>query len=136
MRLTAETNPAGLKRYRHVRPARVPKDSLCAASCGDTRHSCDLAKGHSGPHVAHGLWRNVVAVWTTDAVAQDTASELRRPPRANSPVGLRAGRPTGVAEALWERVVRTISSLDELFFLVLFLAFVGFVIYWGLLIVG
>ena len=80
------------------------------------------------------MFRKVVAVW-------DGGREAQRPEaKARTAVGTRArhrlsrGRPAGILEALRNRVVT--SSLEEVVFLVMFLAFVGFSIDWLLKILG
>ena len=55
---------------------------------------------------------------------------------AKQPIGLRGERPAGVLRSARNRLLSTISSFEELVFLVFFLAFVGFAFYWFTLILG
>jgi hypothetical protein len=144
MRLTVEDHREAIKRYSHVRPARGSKAGLCSTLCPGTRRTCTLGKGHRGPHVAHGLFKRVVAVWESETGARVSKESIKRAARAKSrsgvrtgrPIGLRTGRPVGILGALWERVLGTIGSVEQIAFLVFFLAFVGFAIHWFLLILG
>lgn len=61
MKLTVEQHPESIGRYGHVRPARGGK--VCRQLCPGTTRTCSQPRGHHGPHVAHGLFRMVVAVW-------------------------------------------------------------------------
>lgn len=141
MRLTVEDHGKAIKRYSHVKPARGSKARLCSALCAGTRRTCTLEKGHRGPHVAHGLFKRVVAVWESETGARISKEPVRPPARAKprggvrpgKPIGLRAQKPVGMLEALWERVVGTIGSVEQIAFLIFFLAFVGFAIHWLLL---
>jgi hypothetical protein len=141
MRLTVEEHREAIKRYSHVRPARGSKSRLCSTLCPGTRRTCTLGKGHRGPHVAHGLFKKVVAVWESDTGAGVSKEPVGNAAHAKSrsgvgtrkPIGLRTGRPVGILEALRERVVGTVGSVEEIAFLIFFLAFVGFAIHWFLL---
>jgi hypothetical protein len=144
MRLTVEEHREALKRYRHIKPAPGGKGAACSVRCPGTARTCTRRKGHGGPHVAHGFLRKVVAAWDSDPAAQATRSPVRREQEARARNGLRTGRPaglrtrppTGLLEALRKRLVRLISSVEELALLVLFLAFVGFAVHWFLLLLG
>lgn len=143
MRLTVEDNPETVRRYAHIKPSRGPRTRLCSARCPGTKHNCTRAKDHRPPHVAHGLLGKVLAVW-------DSGSATARRPTVDPPAKPTAGRRTGyrtpsspgldsevrIFEALRERLSRVISSPDELLFIILFVAFVGFVIHWFTLIAG
>jgi hypothetical protein len=142
VKLTRRTYPEAIKRYDHIRPARVSEGDRCAVACPGTLGRCSLAKGHTGPHVAHGHFARVVAVWGSDRTGQESGrapSGTPVPARRGGtkrPIGLRAKKPAGIRETLWERVREAISSADEFIFLLLFVAFVAFVIHWALLILG
>ena len=67
MRLTREEHPEAIKRYGHIKRARGWRVRPCAAKCPGTTRTCTRGEGHRGPHVAHGAFRKVVAVWDSDA---------------------------------------------------------------------
>lgn len=136
MRLTRKENPETIKRYDHIKPARGWKMKVCAVSCPGTAHRCTLASGHRGPHVAHGSFKKVVAVWEPNGVSQTSPKAVRRVPEARATSRLRSRSPVGIVEAVWGRVVRAISSFPEIAFLILFLAFLGFAVNWLLLMMG
>ena len=142
MRLTAEEHPEAIKRYAHVRPARSWRARPCGSRCDGTPLSCTRERGHRGPHVAHGRFRRVVAVW--DATASTAVPEQPRRSPAPTPARQRGTRPPvglpdrsgGWLRALRSRLSRALSSAEEIVFLIFFLAFVGFAVQWLLLIMG
>lgn len=165
MRLTAAEHPVSIERYRQVKPARGPLARRCARRCPGTEDTCTLQKGHRGPHVAHGSFGKVLAVWDPGAVAgpaegarrevaprqvasrqgarrdvADPRHVARRRPspgaRGGRPLGLRTGSPVGLVEAFRRRIACALGSLEDIVFLVFFLAFVGFAVHWFLLILG
>lgn len=93
-------------------------------------------RGHGGPHVAHSLFKRVVAVWDSGTGTQVAAPTQTRVPEsrahgglgAKRPVGLRGGADGGIVESLWGLVVRTLSSWEEVAFIFLFIVFVKFAI--------
>ncbi len=141
MRLTVEEHPQAIKRYGHVSPAR-PWKALCAERLPEGTRLCSREAAHRGPHVSHGRFRKVVAVWDAQAVAQAPAKAARagavrrdRPPR-ESPIGLPESAPDAPLRWLWKRASSVVGSAEELTFLIFFVAFVGFAIYWFLLLLG
>lgn len=136
MRLTVEDNPETIKRYGHIKPARGRRTESCSTRCPGTARHCTLAKGHRGPHVAHGLFNKVVAVWDAGTGAQAAERTVTRTSQSRARSDLRTMRPVGVLEALWRLVVHTISSAEEIALLIFFLAFVWFAIDWLRLILG
>lgn len=136
MRLIIEEDPEKLQRYAHVRPAQVPAARRCGAALSGTTRRCSLERGHSGPHVAHGRLRRVVAAWDSSAVAEASGEALANRARARRHGGLPSRRSAGFLETLWERALRVLSSPEELFLLVLFVAFTVFAVNWLLLILG
>lgn len=143
MRLTTEEHPEAVKRYAHMAPARGWRARSCAMRLAGSSRVCSREPGHRGLHVAHGLFTKVVAVWDADTGARASEGVPRRsegpgPPRElrkRTPLGLRT-RPAGILELLRECLVRVVASAEELVFLVLFFAFVGFAVYWFRLILG
>lgn len=62
LRLTRMEDPEEIKKYSYIKPApfSVPH---CYAPCLGTKMTCSLEPGHEGPHVAHGFFKKVYAVW-------------------------------------------------------------------------
>jgi hypothetical protein len=136
VRLTVEEDRETIKRYAHIKPGRPGKLGLCSARCPGTARTCTLAKRHRGPHVAHGSFRRVLAVWDADTEAR-RSSESARPalvPRARGEVW--TGGMGEVVEALRSRIAHFTPSLAEVAMLILLLGFVAFAIEWLLLIFG
>ncbi|MDH3208459.1 MAG: hypothetical protein OEO79_17800 [Gemmatimonadota bacterium] len=136
MRLTAKDHPEGIKRYAHVRPSRGWKATACSSRWPGTSYLCTREKGHRGPHAAHGWFRKVLAVWEPEAGGESSSGAAGMPaavksgrgPPARRPIGLRSRSPVGLLERLRSILVRGVSSLEEIVFLVFFLAFVAFAI--------
>ena len=135
VRLRVEEHARAIRRYRHVKPARGGS-AKCSLRCPGTSHTCTLAKGHRGPHVAHGSFRKVVAVWDSGARAEPAARTVHRGSGAKAPIGLRSRRPAGLLEVFRALLARAVSSGEELVLAICFLAFVWFAIDWILLILG
>jgi hypothetical protein len=134
MKLTIEDNRDGIKRYRHIQPVARLGGPPCSVRCPGTQRTCTLKRGHSGPHVAHGVFRRVLAVWDAGATASGSGGKLKRVgvgfPRGGQ------GKPLGALEALRHFIVRRVPSLEEVVFLVLGLAMAGFAVDWALRILG
>jgi hypothetical protein len=132
VKLTAKEDPETIKRYAHVKRARGWRSRSCGSPCAGTSYTCTRARDHRGPHVAHGGFRKVAAVW------EDTHGT----PRSTDPVGRRSGtrsvarRGADEAPTLRRYFARVFSSPEEVIFGVMFLAFVWFAIDWLLLIFG
>ena len=143
MKLTIEDNRVAIKRYGHIKAARGFRARLCANRCPGTTRTCSRVRGHSGPHVAHGLFQKVVAVWDSGPGGPYAGEPARRLVEARGtsgvrdqrPVGMRVRRPHGLVKTLWTRL-REMSSLEEAVFFLFFLAFVGFAVHWFWLILG
>ena len=137
MRLTAKEHPEAVKRYRHVKPARGFKVVLCSEQCPGTTANCTLEKSHRGPHVAHGGFGKILAVWDAGAEVRPSPEAAIRPIEARAGGGLRADEDIGaLLKEAWSQAVRAIGSFEELAMIVLFLLFVGFGIYWLILMMG
>lgn len=136
MRLTVEDNPETIKRYGHIKPARGRRTGSCSTRCPGTARHCTLAKAHRGPHVAHGWFNRVVAVWDAGTGAQAVERTVTGTSRSRARSDVRPMRPVGVREALWRLVVRSISSAEEIALLIFFLVLVWFAIDWLRLIMG
>lgn len=146
MRLTREENREALKRYRHLKPARR-RAERCGRRLEQSKRTCTLAKGHRGPHAAHGLFGRVLAVWgsgdgsagppgggrsSTRAGRGSTGPGRRVAPRR--PVGLRSRDPGGVLDRVKSAVVWIGVHAEEVLLLAFFAAFVWFAIDWLLII--
>jgi len=135
VRLIAERDPESIKRYGHVRRARFWSRGCDARLEGTTRH-CTRERGHKGPHLAHGIFGRVLAVW--DEVHAVPRPHAKVPTRARpARRGSGRGGPIEALKAFGSRVVRRPHQfMEEAFLLVLVLAMVGFVIDWALRILG
>lgn len=136
MRLTIENDRERIARYAHVRPAPGGASARCGAHLSGTTRTCTLAHRHSGPHVAHGAFSRVLAVWDSGAVAVASEESRRNRAQARSQGGLPSRRSVGAPVSLVTRVRAILASPEELFMLILFLAFAGFAVHWLLLILG
>ncbi len=131
MKLTIEHDRATIRRYGHLRPAKGWGVRRCGARCPGSSRTCTLEAGHRGPHVAHGLFRRVVAVWDSGgAEVAASTDRLRKTLASGTGASIRRGRPEGVLTALWHRVTNAARSLEELSWIVLFVVFLGWVFYW------
>lgn len=133
MKLTRETHPETLERYAHLRPAKGRK---CDTPFPGKPRSCTLAPGHSGPHVAHGALGRILAVWDTGAVAETSPESRRNRAAARTQGGLPSRRSGDLLAGAWARAMRILSSPEELFLFILFIAFTGFAVDWFLRILG
>lgn len=133
MKLTVENDRESLRRYAHIAPARGRK---CGEPFPGKPRSCTLAPGHSGPHVAHGSFRRVLAAWDSGGVAQSSPEARRNRAEARTQGGLPTRRSAGILLRLGRGALRILSSPEELFLLILFVAFTGFAIDWTLRILG
>lgn len=126
MKLTAEHHPESIKRYSHIKSVR--RGAICRQLCPGTTHICSRARGHRGPHVAHGLFRKVVAVWDLGDARPERASRDAPARGERRPVGLRSRSPVSFLEAVRDLVRQGLSSAEELAWLAFFIAFVGFAV--------
>lgn len=129
MRLTVEDNPETIKRYGHLKPASLWGSARCGVRCPGSSHTCTLEKGHRGPHAAHGLFKRVVAVW-------DAGSVVRKSEDVALGVALRDDLRNGVVMEAWRAFRNVVPDMETGIYLAFFVAFLGFVIYWVLLILG
>ena len=130
MRLTVEKDRETIQRYGHIRPASAWGGRVCAARCPGTARTCTLEVGHRGPHVAHGLFRKVVAVWDKGSGVAPAKSRTPAGPRA--PKEVWTGSLVGAVGAFWSQVVRLKPAIGDVALLILFLGFVAFAIDWFL----
>jgi len=129
MRLTVEENPETIKRYGHLKPAPRWGSVRCSVRCSGTSRDCTLEKGHRGPHAAHGAFNRVVAVW-------DAGSPVRKSEGVALDLAERNAFREGGVVGVWKAVRNVVPDMETGIYLTFFVAFVGFVIYWLLLIVG
>lgn len=71
MILTRERDPQLIEQYSHIRPAPTWGPLRCFDRCPGSKRTCTLAKDHSGPHVSHGLFKKVMAVWDNEKQETD-----------------------------------------------------------------
>jgi hypothetical protein len=132
MKLTVEDNRETIKRYAHLKPAPAWGSNRCGAACPGSPRTCTLEGGHRGPHVAHGLFRRVVAVWDSGARTRTSDDRSKGLVRAASRNDAAQG---GLVAAL--RTFRAVvPSMETGIYLFFFLIMVGFGLYFVLLILG
>lgn len=136
MKLTLEDSPERLKRFSHIKPAPKRRSVLCEVKCPGTLRTCTRERGHSGPHVAHGRFKRVVAAWESGVDVTKFDGRARRP----VPPPVRAPDQGGQAKVAWkafrEWAVRRWERLDELLLFILAMSMAGFAIDWFLRAVG
>ena len=144
MRLTVEEHPEAIKRYAHLKPARGFRARACYAGLSGTGRTCTREPGHRGPHVAHGRFSGVLAVWDSGPGSGGGRSDARKRAdrgRTAAQIGARhrtlgKRRPMGLANRdapslpgrFFRGLLRFLKSPDEVAFVFLFLVFV----YWGI----
>ncbi|MGD8322627.1 MAG: hypothetical protein PVJ02_19405 [Gemmatimonadota bacterium] len=136
MRLTARDDPAGVKRYSHVRRARGWRVDPCSAPCPGTGYRCTREKDHRGPHVAHGWLGKVTAVWDGGGELRSSTERMRRALEASRHGQVRREKPEGSLAVVFSHIGRFLSSVDHVAFLILLLAFIGFAIQWFMMVRG
>lgn len=134
MKLTVEENRNAIRRYSHIKPASRLA-ARCSAHCAGTKRSCTLQRGHRGPHVSHGMFRKVVAVWDAGIRAQEPEQE-KRAVQPTSQEGSWDQSPAAALAAFVRQVVRRAPPMEEALFIVLFVAMVGFFVDWALRIIA
>ena len=135
MKLTREENREALKRYAHVKPARWGR-RRCSTWLSGSSRSCTLGTGHSGPHVAHGTFNRILAVWDQGG-ASNVPEPVRPGPSPTVRPPFRWSGPVEALRAFGGRVLRRPAHfIEEAVFLVFFAAMIGFVIDWALRIMG
>ncbi len=136
MKLTIEENREAIKRYRHIKPASHPGSIPCSASCPGTSRTCTLKRGHAGPHIAHGMFKRVVAVWDRGyKVAAQNVTTVRHL-RPDPPLRKNTGGFFTTLRDLRKSIARREHYIEAALFLVFGLAMVGFAIDWALRIMG
>ena len=127
MKLTIKDNRERIKRYSHIKPA--PRGSArCFTKCPGTLHTCTLQKGHSGPHVAHGRFNKVVAVWEEGIKPHPVQKRARKALRVARQKGPRSGAIAATWAAFRSLIARRGLSVEEVFLLVLAISMAGFAI--------
>ncbi len=138
MRLTARDNPETIKRYAHVRPARIWEGRKCGVKCPGIVRTCTRKRGHRGPHVAHGFLGKVEAAWDSGPAASPARAggvgSLTAGDRARH--RLRKRKPLGMLETLAVRVRSVVSSPEDVAFIALFIIMVWFAVDTALRILG
>ena len=128
MKLTLKENPDAIGRYAHIKPAPLLGAQACSAACPGTNHTCTLAKGHTGVHVAHGRFRKVVAVWDRHAQVQEPkrltkagqeAAAIRKAKKESLPNRIKG---------IWGRLVPSSHVIEATVLVVFFLGMVWWAI--------
>ena len=137
MKLTVKEDRETIKRYGHIKPAPIWGSVRCSAKCPGTLHACTRKKGHTVPHVAHGTFKRVVAVWWDKGIKARTSEEkAKRAVGAIARNGSRDGGLVAALKAFRGRVIPREHHLEEVFLIILALSMVGFAIDWALRILG
>ena len=136
MRLTIEENRQALKRYGHVKPAPQKGPTRCTALCPGTVRTCTLRRGHSGPHVAHGMFNRVLAVWDKGMKTPENMELVPKPRAAVAGGRAGPGRFVATIRAIRKKIVLKEHYIEAGLFLAFALAMVGFAIDWALRIMG
>lgn len=142
MKLTVEENPETIKRYSHIRPAPPWRAARCSVTCPGTTRACTLEKGHRGPHVAHGRFGKVVAVWDDRSMTR----KLREPPKPGKIMARRVKSPPrresvdrgffASLKAFLGGAVRQFPAVEEVFLILLGLGMIWFAVETALRILG
>ncbi len=140
MRLTVEEHAVAIKRYAHLKPVRGWRARACYAGLEGTGRTCTRESGHRGPHVAHGRFAKILAVWDSGpGSAPSTARRRVEQSRARSdsrgshrqverrPVGLKDRESHSPVERAFRGLLQFLKAPDEVAFVFLFVLFV----YWG-----
>jgi len=140
LRLTVEENRETIKRYAHVKPVPFWGTRRCSAQCPGSSRTCTLEKGHRGPHIAHGLFRRVLAVWELrddPRVSRAIASRMKKKPARPAPRPvLPDGGPVALLKAFWDRIRVYIPPIEEILLIALGLMMFWFAIDTALRILG
>lgn len=136
MKLTIEKDGERLKRYAHVKPTRGWTAVVCGTACPGTERTCTREREHGGPHVAHGRFGKVLAVWYGGGDRGAPVERLKASIQSRAQRDLRSGGLVGILEELGRRVARVAEAVGEAAILILFLAMLGFAVYWMSLILG
>lgn len=120
-----------LSRYKHVKPV-LPWQERCGRVAPGSTRVCTREPGHRGPHVSHGFFRRVVAVW--EAVGQRAARPAARQPARRRPVGLRAKGSSSLLDRIGIAAKFVDEHVEEIALAVFFVAFVWFAIDWLMII--
>jgi hypothetical protein len=141
MKLTVEENRERIKRFGHIRPAPMWGSVRCSVRCPGSSRDCTREVGHSGPHVAHGRFNRVLAVW--DGGIKGRRSGARKSvEKANRALGVATRKGMGGSgllasvKGLWGRVRRGAPSMEGALLIVLGLGMVWFAIETALRILG
>ena len=146
MKLTIEENRETIKRYGHIKPAPMWGSVRCSAKCPGAARNCTLEEGHRGPHVAHGMFKKVVAVWDAGINPQKPESraiKARTPETkaikekgATAPKRFREKGLLATLKGLGRSALERAPTMEEALFIVLGLGMVWFAIETSLRILG
>jgi hypothetical protein len=132
MRLTIEENREAMKRYRHIKPAPQKGPARCTAVCPGTVRTCTLRRGHGGPHISHGLFGRVLAVWDKGIKIPEDRGPVSRPALPRKQGGSGRGGFLGSLRNLKKGIRVREHYIEAGLFLAFALAMVGFVVDWVL----
>jgi len=135
MKFTIEDNPEAIRRYGHIRPATWGA-ARCVAGYPDGKHRCTLERGHRGPHVSHGRFRKVLAVWDAGVQVQPAGGKVKAEARPPSRIRPWDGGFVAALAAFSRRLIKKAPPMEATLFLIFFLGMVVFVLDWTLRLLG
>jgi hypothetical protein len=133
MKLTIENDPETVRRYGYIKPAPRLGGRRCGARCPGTTRMCTLKREHRGPHVAHGRFKRVLAVWDEETPARGSLVRLKSSLAAQKESELRQGRQGGALDRLRRGFATIWESFSDYAMLAVFFTMVGAFLYWFLL---
>jgi len=135
MKFTIEDNPEAVRRYGHIKPASWGA-ARCSAGYPEAERSCTLERDHRGPHVSHGRFRKVLAVWDAGVQVQPAGGKVKVAAKPPSRIRPWDGGVVAALVSLARRVVKNAPPMEATLFLIFFLGMVVFVLDWTLRILG
>jgi hypothetical protein len=135
LKLTIEENPEAIKRYRHIKPAPRGGTVTCSVGCPGTTRTCTLKRGHAGPHVAHGSFKKVMAVWDRGAQISSTVP-LEKRAVTFAEKKRQENRFLAAFDLVRKQIAKKEHHIEEGFLILFGLAMVWFAIEWALRIIG
>ncbi|HSM05702.1 MAG TPA: hypothetical protein VK858_13890 [Longimicrobiales bacterium] len=128
MHLTRKRDGGRIDRFDHLRPARR-RGRRCGAHEPEAGRTCTRPGGHRGLHAAHGQFGRLLAVWEPDAreLGPSTDALATRAAAREARIARREDA-SGPVARLAAKVLRILSSPEELALAVLFLGLAA----WGI----
>ena len=133
MRVLRSKDPERVARFGHIAKAGRGR-ARCGVACPGAPFQCSRARGHSGPHVAHGWLRRIDAAWDGPPAGRPATTSpidrgYRGPPVRND---TSSDDPSLLARIVRGAIDRYFASFPETIMLIFFVAFIFFSIVWAL----